>query len=199
MYMGLHRAAFCEEVVSELMPPLEPDGTSLLWEALGRRFTGLTYQEADALSRQNKEFIRALFPQDPLYATLLPANVQELIGQVGPETKGVERMLRKAGFEYAQRIDPFDGGPHFHARTDDITHVRDTRRARVSEGPGGNVEAGARAMLVVSEREAAPFLLAARVEAAPPDANGATLALPADVLRALRLAPGEEAAFLILP
>ena len=42
------------------------------------------YQEADALSRQNKEFIRALFPQDPLYATLLPPEVQELIGQVGP-------------------------------------------------------------------------------------------------------------------
>jgi arginine N-succinyltransferase len=198
MYMGLHPAAFCEEVVSELMPPLEPDGTSLLWEALGRRFTGLTYQEADALSRQNKEFIRALFPQDPLYATLLPTNVQELIGQVGPETKGVERMLRKAGFEYAQRIDPFDGGPHFHARTDEITHVRDTRRARVAELPAGAPAAGARAMLVVSEREAPPFVLAARALAAPPDANGATLGLPAGVLRALRLAPGDEAAFLLL-
>jgi arginine N-succinyltransferase len=198
MYMALHPTAFCEEVVSELMPPLEPDGTSLLWEALGRRFTGLTYQEADALSRQNKEFIRALFPQDPLYATLLPANVQELIGQVGPETKGVERMLRKAGFEYAQRIDPFDGGPHFHARTEAITHVRDTRRARVAELPAGAAAVGARPMLVVSERPAAPFVLAARVDAAPPEANGATLALPAGVLRALRLAPGEEAAILIL-
>jgi len=194
MYIGLHRATFCDEVVSELMPPLEPDGTSLLWEALGRRFTGLTYQEADALSRQNKEFIRALFPQDPLYATLLPANVQELIGQVGPETKGVERMLRKAGFEYAQRIDPFDGGPHFHARTDDIAHLRDLRRARVVEAQG---DAGARArpLLVLSERPAPPFVLAARAVAALPDANGATLALPADVLRALALAPGDEAAF----
>jgi arginine N-succinyltransferase len=197
MYMGLHRATFCDEVVSELMPPLEADGTSLLWEALGRRFTGLTYQEADALSRQNKEFIRALFPQDPLYTTLLPAAVQDLIGQVGPETKGVERMLRKVGFEYAQRIDPFDGGPHFHARTDDITLVRDVGRAVVAQGEGGR-GGKPRPLLVLSQRAEPPCVLAARVEAAPPEANGATLALPAEVLRALRLSPGEEAAFLIL-
>jgi arginine N-succinyltransferase len=195
-YIGLHRGLFCDEVVSELMPPLEPDGTSLLWEALGRRFTGLTYQEADALSRTNKEFIRALFPQDPLYATLLPTNVQELIGQVGPETKGIERMLRKLGFEYAQRIDPFDGGPHFHARTDDIAAVRGLKRARVAEA--ASAAGPARPLLIVSERTQAPFVRAARVEAHADEDNGATLRLPAEVLRALALAPGDEAAYLIL-
>jgi hypothetical protein len=56
----------------------------------------------------------------------------------------------------------------------------------------------ARPLLVLSQRPEPPCVLAARVEAAPPEANGATLALPADVLRALRLSPGEEAAFLIL-
>jgi arginine N-succinyltransferase len=35
---------FRDRVLSELLPPLEADGTSKLWEALGRRFTGLTYQ-----------------------------------------------------------------------------------------------------------------------------------------------------------
>ena len=131
LYIARHRAAFRDEVVSELMPPLEPDGTSLLWESLGRRFTGLSYQEADRLSQDNKEFIRTLFPQDPLYASLLPPHVQELIGEVGPGPRAVEKMLREIGFSYAHRIDPFDGGPHFHARTDDITLVRGTRaRAR---------------------------------------------------------------------
>jgi arginine N-succinyltransferase len=196
LYMGLERATFCDEVVSELMPPLEPDGTSLLWEALGRRFTGLTYQEADALSRQNKEFIRALFPQDPLYATLLPANVQALIGEVGPETRGVERILRAVGFEYAQRIDPFDGGPHFHARTDDITLVRATRRAPVAVGPAPP-GAPAEPLIVARRGTESPFFLAARVEA-PSPANSATLRLPAEVAAALKLAPGDEAAYLSL-
>jgi arginine N-succinyltransferase len=202
LYMGLHRALFCDEVVSELMPPLEADGTSLLWEALGRRFTGLTYQEADALSRQNKEFIRALFPQDPLYATLLPASVQALIGEVGPETKGVERMLRACGFDYAQRIDPFDGGPHFHARTDAITLVRAARRARVtSAAPGGTAPSP---LLVARERAEPPCFLAARVDEAVvtrPETGadaGDALALPAGALAALSLAEGDEVAYLPL-
>jgi arginine N-succinyltransferase len=211
VYMGLHRAGFCDEVVSELMPPLEPDGTSLLWESLGRKFTGLSYQEADRLSRQTKEFIRALFPQDPLYATLLPVNVQELIGQVGPETKGVERMLRELGFEYAQRIDPFDGGPHFHARTDAITLVRDLRQARVTEATGaeatgaeatGDEATHGQPLLVACERAHAPFFRATRITARttpPAGTKGATLALPLAVLRALELSPGDEVAFVALP
>jgi len=201
LQVGLHRSLFRDEVVSELMPPLEPDGTSLLWEALGRKFTGLSYQEADRLSQQNKEFIRALFPQDPIYATLLPTAVQELIGQVGPETKGVERMLREIGFDYANRIDPFDGGPHFHARTDDITLVRKLGRARVADRPPA-AGASLRPLLVGRERtDAPPYLRAARAlcpEPTPGAANDGTLALPPDVARLLEVAPGDEVAFLPL-
>jgi arginine N-succinyltransferase len=198
LHIGLHRAQFRDEVVSELMPPLEPDGTSLLWESLGRKFTGLSYQEADRLSQQNKEFIRALFPQDPLYATLLPQNVQDLIGQVGPETKGVERMLREIGFSYAHRIDPFDGGPHFHARTDEVTLLRALRRARLAPAPPAP-DAVLRPLLVARQQAAAPFLLGTRVLApAPEGVNDVTLALPADVARQLELAPGDELAFLPL-
>jgi arginine N-succinyltransferase len=193
LYMAMHRRVFCDEVVSELMPPLEANGTSLLWESLGRQFTGLSYQEADRLSQTNKEFIRALFPQDPLYATLLPAHVQQLIGQVGPETKGVERMLREIGFEYAHRIDPFDGGPHFHASTDEITAVAATRRLRLAGDEPA--DAGAQRCLVARERAVEPRFLAVKT-AAPPPANDGTLALPADARRALRLAPGDELGYL---
>ena len=197
LYLARHRGWFRDEVLSELMPPLEPDGTSLLWEALGHRFTGLTYQEADRLSQANKEFIRALFPQDPIYATLLPPHVQELIGQVGVETRGVEKMLREIGFSYAHRIDPFDGGPHFHARTDDITLVRGTRAVRVAEAPGSS--AAPRTMLVARERPEPPRFVAVRVEL-PPPAPGldgtAALALPAEIRRALDVVTGDEVAVL---
>ncbi|HEU4616185.1 MAG TPA: arginine N-succinyltransferase [Kofleriaceae bacterium] len=131
LFIRMHRPLFRNQVISELLPPLEPDGTSKLWKALGRRFTGLTYQEADRLSKDNKEFIHALFPDDPIHLELLPDDVQAIIGQVGEETKPVERMLRKIGFEYADQIDPFDGGPHFIANTDEITVVRDAREVEV--------------------------------------------------------------------
>src|SRR4051812_8446282 len=178
LYIARHREAFRDEVLSELMPPLEADGTSLLWESLGRKFTGLDYQEADRLSQDNKEFIRSLFPQDPLYASLLPAHVQELIGQVGPGTKAVEKMLREVGFAYAHRIDPFDGGPHFHAKTDDITLVRATRTGRIAGGTDAPAAPAAPAVpiLVARERADAPHFVAARtvVPAAglPPAGHG---------------------------
>jgi arginine N-succinyltransferase len=132
LFIRMHRPWFRSHVLSELLPPLEADGTSRLWEALGRKFTGLTYQEADLLSKDNKEFIHALFPDDPIHTELLPDDVRGIIGQVGPDTKAVERMLRRIGFDYADQIDPFDGGPHFMARTDDITLVRDARETVVT-------------------------------------------------------------------
>jgi arginine N-succinyltransferase len=133
LFIAMFRERFQRTVISELMPPLLEDGRSLLWEHLGKHFTGLTYQEADKLSATNKEFITSLFPQTPLYTTLLPPDVRALIGEVGDETKGVRRMLEAIGFEYSERIDPFDGGPHFEAPTDAITLVRDARRGLVAE------------------------------------------------------------------
>ncbi len=140
LYIGLHRPDFRDEVISELLPPLDPDGTSIMWEAIGRQFTGMSYQEADRLSQTNKEFVRALFPQEPhlSVAQLFPKDArQDVIGQVGPQTKGVEAMLRRIGFRYAERIDPFDGGPHFIARTDEITLVRGAHRLRASSARRG--------------------------------------------------------------
>src|SRR3954463_3124157 len=154
LYMGLHRASFRAGVLSELLPPLEADGTSLLWEALGRHFTGMSYQEADRISQNNKEFIRALFPSEPFYTCLLPKRVQEIIGVVGPDTRGVEKMLRRIGFEYAGRIDPFDGGPHFIADTDQVTLVKATRRLGAAVVPSFD---GGEPALVSVERAAAPY------------------------------------------
>ncbi|MFO0724494.1 MAG: arginine N-succinyltransferase [Myxococcota bacterium] len=127
LFIAMFRSRFRGSVIAELMPPLLEDGRSELWEYLGRHFVGLSYQEADKLSQTNKEFITALFPQTPIYASLLPKEVQAKIGEVGEETKGVRKMLESIGFEYSGRIDPFDGGPHFEATTDDISVIRAAR------------------------------------------------------------------------
>lgn len=155
LFIALHRGLFRNEVVAELLPPLEPDGTSRLWEALGRHFTGMSYLEADLLSKKNKEFIKSLFPSGDIYATLLPKEAQEVIGKVGRETKGVEKMLRRIGFQYCNRIDPFDGGPHFRAATDEITLVKRTQRTTVKAIE--NEVRGDKALIAV-ERKEAPFI-----------------------------------------
>lgn len=189
LYIALHRSWFRDEVLSELLPPLEKDGTSLLWESLGRHFTGMTYQEADRLSQVNKEFIRSLFPADSLYISLLPYSVQALIGQVGPDTKGVEKMLRRIGFEYAERIDPFDGGPHFIAKTGDITLVKDTKTAQVIAWDDPNPDEKDVHGLISVERDRAPHFAATgsrfRLE-------GGDVGLPPETIARLGIQPGDS-------
>src|SRR5213082_2064829 len=135
LYVAMHRPRFRDRILVELLPRLEEDGRSPLWEALGRKFTGLSYQEADRLSRENKEFIQQHFPPGEIYATLLSQKIQEAIGEVGPETSGAKQMLTRIGFRYDERIDPFDGGPHYSAPTRDIEPVRRYRRGRLAEAP----------------------------------------------------------------
>jgi arginine N-succinyltransferase len=149
VYIGAHRQVFADRILSELLPELEPDGTSRLWPYLGGPFTGLSYGEADRLSRSNKEFIRGLFPETPLYLCMLPREVRDLIGVVGSKSRGVERLLRRIGFQFANRIDPFNGGPHFVARTDDVTLLHTLRSAKVRPADGPELDR--------SELDAAPW------------------------------------------
>lgn len=137
LYMAARRAWFQDELLAELLPPLEPDGTSHLWDALGRRFTNMTYREADRLSHENKDFIRDLFPSQAVYACLLSEEAQRVIGQVGAQTRGVQKMLTRVGFEYNNRVDPFDGGPHFTAPTDKVTPIAAQRALPAVASEGG--------------------------------------------------------------
>jgi arginine N-succinyltransferase len=132
LFIRMHREWFKDELLAELLPPLEPDGTSHLWDAVGRKFTDMTYADADRLSKKNKEFIKGLFPEGAIYASLLPQQAQDVIGKVGVATRGVEKMLRRIGFRYAWRVDPFDGGPHFTAPTDEVALVQRTHEAKIT-------------------------------------------------------------------
>jgi arginine N-succinyltransferase len=185
-FIAAHPALFREELLAELLPPLEPDGTSRLWEAFGRRFTGLSYAEADLLSSENKSFVRDLFPSGMIYASLLSPEAQAVIGKVGAQTRGVERMLRRIGFRYAKRIDPFDGGPHFVAQREEVSLIRETRKLPVRiEAVGSN----ARRTLIARDLPAAPFF---RAVAVPAITSEAGVAVAPEAAEALAVAAGDE-------
>ncbi len=133
LYMGLNLDRFEDRVLCELTPPLTDEGRSEFWEALGRRFTGLPYQEADMLSQSHKEFISSLFPEDDIYLCLLDAKARSVLGRVGEQTKPAQHLLESIGFEYLDEVDPFDGGPHYGCKTADILPIKLGRRVRVTE------------------------------------------------------------------
>jgi arginine N-succinyltransferase len=188
LYMAMHPDRFRETVLAELMPPLTRDGRSAFWEAFGKRFTDLDYQTADKKSRENKEFIQQLFPPVDVYATLFSPAVRRHLGKVGPATEPVRRMLERIGFRYVSRIDPFDGGPHYEARRDEVTLVRAHRSARLSADsalPGGAPDA-----LVGIERRAGRVRFravrcAARLE-------GGAVRIPGPARALLEARPGDR-------
>jgi len=160
LFIAAHRDLFKNELLAELMPPLEPDGTSHLWEAFGRRFTGMSYAEADLRSSEDKTFIRDLFPRGEVYASLLSQEAQDVVGKVGAQTRGVERMLRRVGFRYAERIDPFDGGPHFVADADEVSLIQATRSATFAGALGDDEVADGPRALVARELKQSPYFRA---------------------------------------
>lgn len=195
LYIKMRRELFRDEVLAELLPPLEPDGTSHLWDAMGKHFTGMTYAEADLLSKKNKEFIKGLWPEGPICATLLSHEAQSVIGKVGAQTKGVEKMLRRIGFRYAERIDPFDGGPHFTAPTDEISLVRGSNRSQIA----GLLHTSRKKALFGIELPVAPFFRAAlgHYDSVEPNVEGGgqeprTLRMDAAVADAFGLGVGDE-------
>jgi arginine N-succinyltransferase len=132
-YIALNRKKFEDRVLCELTPPLTDEGRSEFWEALGRRFTGLPYQEADMLSQSHKEFIKSLFPQEDVYLCLLDAKARSVVGRVGEHTKPAQHLLESIGFEYLDEVDPFDGGPHYGSKTEDIGPIKLGKKLKLQD------------------------------------------------------------------
>lgn len=131
LYMAMHPDRFRSEVLAELLPPLDKSGNSPFWDHIGKKFTGMDYKEANAKCRTNAEFLFSLFPHTLIYTNLLPDKVQRLIGAIHPKTAPVKQMLEGIGFKYSEEVCPFDGGPHYRARTSEITLIKRCRPMRV--------------------------------------------------------------------
>ncbi len=132
-FIGLNRGLFADRVLAEMTATSALDGPNAFWEYFGRRFINLTYEEADRFCQHSKEFMLALLPHEEIYLTLLPPAARSVVGHVSPETVPARRLLENLGFKYHNRIDPFDGGPHLEALTDEITLVKETRRVEAGE------------------------------------------------------------------
>src|SRR5690606_17201742 len=132
LYIGMCPERFEQSVYAQMAPPLTEDGRSEFWEALGRRFTGMPYQEADLLSQKNKEFIRSLFPEEDIYLCLLDSKARLVMGRVGVDTQPALHLLESIGFKFINEVDPFDGGPHLGAKAGDVTLIKNAKYYTVS-------------------------------------------------------------------
>ena len=127
LLVAMHRERFCQRLLAELLPPRRDDGSNAFWDALGGLLTGLNYYRADLLCRTDKEFIESLFPSHEIVLELLPPEARAVVGQVGPATVPVCKLLQRAGLHYLATVDPFDGGPHYGATLQEVQPIQHSR------------------------------------------------------------------------
>jgi arginine N-succinyltransferase len=145
LFIKQHRPRFGDTVLAELRGVMDQAGHSPFWDALGGRFFGMSFPEADEFNATHgTQFIADLFPKTPIYMSMLPESARAVIGQPHPTGRAALKMLENEGFVWDSYIDIFDGGPTVTARTDRIKTVMEAEWLRVA---GVDEEDGPRMML----------------------------------------------------
>ena len=151
LFIRAHAGRFSERIAAESPGITDSTGQSPFWDAVGRRFFGMDYPQAEVIvGGRSKAFIADLMPPSPIYVTLLPEAAQWALGQLHPVGELPFSVLQDEGFDADTYVDIFDGGPTADAPLASLRSVRLARELPVAAGAG----AGPRewALLACTER-----------------------------------------------
>jgi len=133
LFIAQHRARFGDRVIAELRGVMDGQGNSPFWDALGAKFFGISFPEADKFNAvHGNQFIADLMPRHPVYTNLLSDEARAAIGQPHATGRAALAMLLAEGFGFDNYVDIFDGGPTVNARIDDLKSIRGAREAEVA-------------------------------------------------------------------
>lgn len=184
LFMANSRDRFAGKVIAEMRGVSNEQGRSPFWEGLGRLFFSLDYARAEGIvGMGNKAFIAELMPKHPIYANLLSAEAQSVMGKVHPQTAPALHLLEQENFRYQGYIDIFDGGPAVETPLAEIRSIKRSRLvdAQIGEGAGGSWH-------LIANTRLADFRCA--LVQLPPAATAAELA--PEMARALGVQAGES-------
>ncbi|GER08057.1 arginine N-succinyltransferase [Iodidimonas muriae] len=143
---------FSEKVMAEIRGWTDENGQSPFWDAIGRHFFGMDFQEADHINGMgNNQFIADLMPKFPIYTNLLPQEAQDVIGKPHDGARGAVRLLMDEGFRNAGAVDIFDGGPCFEVPRHDIRTLRKARSVRIGAIGTLDVSPGSVSLVAVAD------------------------------------------------
>lgn len=185
LFMRQHRERFADTVLAELRGVLGDGGHSPFWDAIGGRFFGMSFPEADEFNAiHGTQFIADLFPKTPIYVSMLSEEARAVIGKPHPSGKGALRMLEAEGFVWDGYVDIFDGGPTVTTRTDQIRTIRDSRMLTLADrAPDAGVKS-----LVATGRLGQFRAAIARAEAV----GESEVALDQEAIDLLQVSPGDS-------
>jgi arginine N-succinyltransferase len=192
LFMAAFPARFDATVIAELRGYQDERGLSPFWESVGRHFFQREFNMVDYLSGTgNKDFIQDLMPKYPIYLSILPQQVQNVIGRVHSDTEPALKLLRDEGFHQTGEVDIFDAGPLVRARVQEIRSVRLCRHTVVHSIVQGSGQ-GLPALI------AAPRLDFRACIAHLTERDDGMVDLEPEVAATLKLQPGEPIAWIPL-
>ncbi|NMG45847.1 arginine N-succinyltransferase [Aromatoleum toluvorans] len=113
-FIAEHPERFAEDLIAPLPGMVDDAGESPFWYAVGSKFFGVAYREAERLALgRDRSFMAELMPHHPIYVPLLPDSAQNALGQTRAEYMPTYGLLIDEGFEAERYVDVFDGGPTF--------------------------------------------------------------------------------------
>ena len=146
LFIAAHRDWFGRRVMAELRGWQDAEGRSPVWEAIGRHFYDMDFNEADRTGALNgNQFIADLGPRFPLYLSLLPPAAQAALGKPHDDGRPAFEMLITEGFRAGDYVDIFDGGPTVVAEIDEVRSVREARQVAMN----GIASGGQRSLIAI--------------------------------------------------
>jgi arginine N-succinyltransferase len=126
VYMCMFPERFERTILSELMGPMTLGNVNPFWDALGRRFTGLSYEQAFQMATQKRKDFLGGFPDEDISLNWLDPEIHPCRERVVPGSGQAEQhLLESVGFHYLDRVDPLDGGIMYGALLSEISIVRE--------------------------------------------------------------------------
>lgn len=134
MFIAQRPEIIGESICAELRGWRASDGAQPFWNALGRHFFDMEFEEADVHNAANgNQFIADLMPRISIYVCLLPEDARACVGKPHDNAVPAYEMLLKEGFEYNDYIDIFDGGPLVNTKVGNIKTVAESRLLTVEK------------------------------------------------------------------
>lgn len=183
---------FAEDILAELRGWQDENGHSPFWQALGKKFFGLPFQNADAFSAvKGTQFISDLMPKYPVYVELLPEEAQAVIGKPHHISAAAVKLLIKEGFYTDGYVDIFDGGPTYHCQRHLIQSVRETKDYQLQASDEAFAEDEC---LIVSNKRLDDY----RITLTQGRLNGTTVLLPQATIDALKVGADSDVSALAI-
>jgi arginine N-succinyltransferase len=117
MYAASEPQRFSDKFFTALSGVMDEHGDSPFWDALGRKFFQMNFQDAERAveGARNRTLLVELMPHYPVFVPLLPEAARAALGQVHSEGALALQLLSHEGFEHDAFVDIFDGGPILQA------------------------------------------------------------------------------------